>query len=71
MTELPIEPGFYVADRFPLGTEQNYMPYYLDREGQWWECAEPGTEYSNYRIDTKDVVMHGPFTPLYTNPSTR
>lgn len=61
---LPTEPGFYVADRYPLGTEENYMPYYLDGDGQWWEISEPGSSYPNYSIDKKDIEMCGPFTRI-------
>lgn len=64
--ELPTEPGVYVSDQFPLGTEDDYMPYYLDGKGQWWEFAEPGSGYENYQIDPVVVVYYGPFKKLET-----
>jgi hypothetical protein len=60
---IPTEPGLYVSERYPLNTEDNYMPYYLDSEGVWWEIGEPGI-FPNYEIDNDDIGMYGPFRRL-------
>lgn len=61
---IPTAPGLYVAEHYPLGTEANYMPYFLTEEGEWYEVAEPGSGFENLLLDAKQVRELGTLTKL-------